>query len=245
MKKSTKTESVLTGKSSPKQIPKVTRGLGRGRCPCWLKKSQWKWSRCWLGNHHRKSFQRWRLDSEELAAPFDSEKVNKNGIGADWEIVTETPFKTDTWIRKSLPAPVDLEKVNENGVSAGWKILTETPSKSDAWIWKLSQPLLLRKMSTTTEPAPPGNHHRKTFQRDVLIRKCSQAVLNQKMERKQSRCRLEIITEKPSKGNMWIRKLSDTTKRLMSSPKSRSVEVINNPARPGSNHREVNCINYK
>jgi hypothetical protein len=36
----------------------------------------------------------------------------------------------------------------------------------------------------------------------------------------------------------------DTTKRLMSSPKCRSVEVINNPARPGSNHREVNCINY-
>jgi hypothetical protein len=39
--------------------------------------------------------------------------------------------------------------------------------------------------------------------------------------------------------------LFDTTKRLMSSPKCRSVEVINNPARPGSNHREVNCINYK
>ena len=37
----------------------------------------------------------------------------------------------------------------------------------------------------------------------------------------------------------------DTTKRLMSSPKCRSVEVINNPARPGSNHKEVNCINYK
>jgi len=35
----------------------------------------------------------------------------------------------------------------------------------------------------------------------------------------------------------------DTTKRLMSSPKCRSVEVINNPARPGSNHREVNYIN--
>jgi hypothetical protein len=37
----------------------------------------------------------------------------------------------------------------------------------------------------------------------------------------------------------------DTTKRLMSSPKCRSVEVINNPARPGLNHREVNCKNYK
>ena len=29
----------------------------------------------------------------------------------------------------------------------------------------------------------------------------------------------------------------------MSSPKCRSVEVINNPTRPGSNHREVNYIN--
>ena len=30
----------------------------------------------------------------------------------------------------------------------------------------------------------------------------------------------------------------------MSSPKCKSVEVINNLARPGSNHREVNYINY-
>jgi len=30
----------------------------------------------------------------------------------------------------------------------------------------------------------------------------------------------------------------DTTKRLMSSPKCRSVEVINNPTRLGSNHKE-------
>jgi hypothetical protein len=37
----------------------------------------------------------------------------------------------------------------------------------------------------------------------------------------------------------------DMTKRSMSSPKCRSVEIINNPARLGSNHREVNYINYK
>jgi len=30
----------------------------------------------------------------------------------------------------------------------------------------------------------------------------------------------------------------------MSYPKCRSVTVINNPARPGSNHRDVNYINY-
>ena len=34
----------------------------------------------------------------------------------------------------------------------------------------------------------------------------------------------------------------DKIKRLMSSPKCRSVEVINKPSRPGSNHMEVNCI---
>jgi hypothetical protein len=49
----------------------------------------------------------------------------------------------------------------------------------------------------------------------------------------------------------WLKSLcfpdghADTTKELMSSPKCRSVEVINNSARPGSNHMEVNCINYK
>jgi len=31
----------------------------------------------------------------------------------------------------------------------------------------------------------------------------------------------------------------------MSSPKCRSVKVINNLARPESNHKEVNYINYK
>jgi len=40
---------------------------------------------------------------------------------------------------------------------------------------------------------------------------------------------------------MWY----DTTKRLMSSSKCRSVEVINNPARLEPNHIEVNYINYK
>jgi len=34
----------------------------------------------------------------------------------------------------------------------------------------------------------------------------------------------------------------DTIKRLMSYPKCRSVEVINNPVKPGSNHRQVNYI---
>jgi hypothetical protein len=42
-----------------------------------------------------------------------------------------------------------------------------------------------------------------------------------------------------------FKEVTDMIKELMSSPKCRSVEVINNLARPGSNHMEVNCINYK
>jgi len=37
--------------------------------------------------------------------------------------------------------------------------------------------------------------------------------------------------------------MNDTIKELMSYPKCKSVTVINNPARPGSNHREVNYNN--
>jgi hypothetical protein len=40
----------------------------------------------------------------------------------------------------------------------------------------------------------------------------------------------------------FIEGFSDMIKELMSYPKCRSVEVINNLARPGSNHREVNYI---
>jgi hypothetical protein len=38
------------------------------------------------------------VDSEELLAPFDSEKVNENGVDADRKIITETPSKGDAWI---------------------------------------------------------------------------------------------------------------------------------------------------
>jgi hypothetical protein len=38
------------------------------------------------------------MDSEELAAPVDSEKVNENGVGANWKIIIETPSKGNTWM---------------------------------------------------------------------------------------------------------------------------------------------------
>jgi hypothetical protein len=37
----------------------------------------------------------------------------------------------------------------------------------------------------------------------------------------------------------------DTIKKLMSYPKCRNVEVINNPVRPESNYIKFNYINYK
>jgi len=43
--------------------------------------------------------------------------------------------------------------------------------------------------------------------------------------------------------NVRLGLCTDTIKALMSYPKCRSVTVINNPTRPGSNHREVNYIN--
>jgi hypothetical protein len=48
----------------------------------------------------------------------------------------------------------------------------------------------------------------------------------------------------PISNSKWVSP-TDTIKRLMSFPKCRSVEVINNPARPGSNHMEADYINYK
>jgi hypothetical protein len=44
--------------------------------------------------------------------------------------------------------------------------------------------------------------------------------------------------------NLKLRLDGDMIKELMSYPKYRSVTVINNPARPRSNHKEVNYINY-
>jgi len=43
-------------------------------------------------------------------------------------------------------------------------------------------------------------------------------------------------------GPYVLEMVCDRIKELISYPKCRSVEVINNPARPGLNHREVNYI---
>ena len=47
------------------------------------------------------------------------------------------------------------------------------------------------------------------------------------------------LVVKSFKRGLMRKKSCDTTKRLMSSSKCRSVKVINNPTKPGSNHREI------
>jgi hypothetical protein len=64
-------------KSSPRNLKKVTCCFGSARSPCLLRSSQRKRSRSRLGNRHRNTFQRWRVDLEALAAPVDSEKSTK------------------------------------------------------------------------------------------------------------------------------------------------------------------------
>jgi hypothetical protein len=40
------------------------------------------------------------VDSEVLAAPVDSDKGNKKGVGGDWEIVNKPSSKGDARIRQ-------------------------------------------------------------------------------------------------------------------------------------------------
>jgi hypothetical protein len=106
-----KTKPLPTQKSSTKPIPKVTRGFVSAHSPYWLKNNQQKLSRCRLKNPHQNTFQRWSVHSEALAAPVDSEKVNENWVGADWEIINETYSKGDAWIRESTQ-PLLIQKLS-------------------------------------------------------------------------------------------------------------------------------------
>jgi hypothetical protein len=53
------------------------------------------------------------VDSEEVTAPVDSEKVNENRVGADREIITEAPSKGDAWIRKGSQPLLTQKKITK------------------------------------------------------------------------------------------------------------------------------------
>jgi len=138
-----KMKSVPTWKSSPKHHSKVTRGFGRADSPCWLRKSKQKRSRCRLGNHHRNIFHRWRVDSEELAAP-SQRKRSQCRLG-NHHRKTFQRWRADSEV---LTAPVDKEKVNE------------TTSKGDAWIRQRPQlesthKYSMNTKSLSTQKSPP------------------------------------------------------------------------------------------
>ena len=124
---------------------------------------------------------------------------------------------------------------------------------------KTSDSFLFSPQLTETFSPPPDLHsHRQfpSFGISITDRQplCTQTAplffaKNPETQKKQSRPSLPIFFSatlvSPQHFPLQTASLIDTTKRLMSSPKCRSVEVINNPARLGSNHREVNYINYK
>jgi len=135
-KKSMKTKSMPTGKSSPKHLPKVTHGLGSAHSPCWLRKTQRKQSRWWLGNHHRNPFKRWDVDSEGLTAPIYSEKVYENGVGADWK-----------------SSPKNLPKVTRGFGRARTPVDWKTSTKTESMPTGKSSPKHLQKVTLGFERA--------------------------------------------------------------------------------------------
>jgi hypothetical protein len=68
------------------------------------------------------------VDSEELTAPDSLEKVNEKGVGADWEITTETPSKGDARIRKRWqPLLTQKKSMKTESVPPGKSSLKNLP----------------------------------------------------------------------------------------------------------------------
>jgi hypothetical protein len=128
----TKTESVLTGKSSPKHLPKVTRGFGiahslestktesaptRKSSPKHLSKVTRGFgsadSPCWLRKSQHERRRCWLGNHHQNT--FQSWRVDLKALTApvDSEKVNETTSKSGMWIHLRQH-PCDSEIVNEN-----------------------------------------------------------------------------------------------------------------------------------
>jgi len=70
-------QPLLTKKKSSKQLPKVTCGFVSTHIPYSLRNSQRKLSRCRLRNHHRNTFQKWRVDSKSWQPLLTQKKSTK------------------------------------------------------------------------------------------------------------------------------------------------------------------------
>jgi hypothetical protein len=87
------------------------------------------------------------VDSKALAAPVDSEKVNENGVGADWEIVTETPSIGDALMQKNSQPLLTKKKSTKTESVQTWKSSPKHLPKVTRGFGS-SQPLLTQKKST-------------------------------------------------------------------------------------------------
>ena len=79
-----------------------------------------------------------------LAAPVNLKNVNKNGVGAEREIVNETTSKGDAWIPQHTQ-PYWLRNYEWNIAFVVSEIVNKSDSKGDAWIRQRAQPLLSQK----------------------------------------------------------------------------------------------------
>ena len=103
-------------------------------------------------------------------------------------------------------SPVDLETVNENWDIDISEIINKTDSEGDAWIFQRQQPLLTKKLSTKTSSMPTQKSSPKNLSKVARgfvstpnlwwLKNCLW---------KLSHCRLQIINETDSKGDVWIR----------------------------------------
>jgi hypothetical protein len=101
--------------------------------------------------------------------------------------------------------------------------------------YKVYHLMYVTKLSCTCKKRIKGRKEKKRKEKKKKQHKRNKVKYKKSKKRNQNKY-YNLYKNLPSRQR---RQKLDTTKRLMSSPKCRSVEVINNPARPGSNHREV------
>ena len=89
-----------TQKSSPKLFLVMTLGFVNTHSPFWLRNSRGNLSRCRFKNHHRNSFQSWRMDSSAHTSAVDSEIFKETYVTVAAKIIIETACRADAWIRQ-------------------------------------------------------------------------------------------------------------------------------------------------
>jgi hypothetical protein len=98
-KSTSKTESLMRLKSSPKMLPQLMLGFVYVHCPCWLSNHHRILSSWRLRNNQRVCLQCWRVDSSAQIYPVDCEIASQNLVAAESETINETASTGEAWIR--------------------------------------------------------------------------------------------------------------------------------------------------